>query len=95
MTIHELAQNTAGRLYLYLADEETCERFLKDAEEEGFRFRDGARPTARPRDCIYAVNRDRTLNYVGFAGHAAFMCAEKIGEEALVKIDYRQFRERR
>ena len=91
MTIYQLAQ-TKGRVYVYLADRETARHFLEDLEQEGFAFRDGERPTARPADRIYALNRDRTINFVGFVGHMAFGCgARTIGGERLVRVDYRAF----
>ena len=87
--INELAQNTQGRVYIYCADPATCERFLNNAEAEGFTFLDGALPTSRKRDFIYAVNRDRTINYVGAIGHIAFGAGAKmIGDQPLIRIDY-------
>lgn len=61
--ITDLVHNAQGRVYICCADPATCERFLTDAEAEGFTFLDGALPTSRKRDFIYAVNRDRTINY--------------------------------
>ena len=89
--IKTLVQSTKGRLYIYLDNEDIARRFLSDAENEGFSFCDGVKPTERAADCIYAVNRDLTINYVGFAGHMAFGCASQIGNEQLIKVDYRRF----
>ena len=81
-----------GRVYVYLEDEETAEEFFVRAEEEGFVFGDGEKPSKKQRDCIIAVNKNRTLNYVGFAGHAAFGSGTKmLGNEPLIRIDYRRY----
>lgn len=36
-----------GKVYVYLRDEVIARRFLQDAENEGFTFGDGEKPTAR------------------------------------------------
>lgn len=90
-TIKELATEINGRVYVYLADKETGSRFLKDAENEGFTFCDGVKPTEREMDSIYALNKDMTINYVGFVGHMAYRYADAIAGVPLVKVDYREF----
>lgn len=89
--IKQLLENSNGRVYIYLPDEETCSRFLYDAEAENFTFCDGALPTSRQHSDLYAVNRDNTINYVGFIGHVAFGCANQIGDEKLIRINYRDY----
>ena len=81
----------SGRVFVYLANTEISKRFLQDAENEGFTFCNGARPTSRRADNIMAVNEDRTINYVGFAGHVAFGSATEIGGRPLIKVDYQKF----
>lgn len=63
---------------------------MENAEQEGFVFSDGIKPTARNYDSIIAVNRDMTINYVGFVGRLAFQSDKKIENQQLIKIDYRQ-----
>ena len=63
-TIKELA-NMGERVYVHLKDRETAERFLHDAETEGFTFGDGVSPTDRHWSDLYAIHPDGTLNYVG------------------------------
>lgn len=89
VSIKSLLSSYVGRIYIYLADEYIGRRFLQDAENEGFLFRDGVKPTQREADCIFAINDDMTINYVGFVGHAAYQAADKIGNEPLIRIDYR------
>lgn len=50
---------------------------------------DGVKPTERMPANIMAVNRDMTINYVGFAGRIAYQAADEIGNQPLIKIDYR------
>lgn len=80
-----------GRIYVYLATEDICKRFLRDAESEGFVFTDGMKPTQKHTSDVIAINPDLTINYVGFVGHLAIQVASKIGNQPLHKIDYRQF----
>ena len=56
-TIRELSK-TNGRVYVYLRTPELGERFLRQAEQEGFTFGDGEKPTARQYAEVMAVNRD-------------------------------------
>lgn len=89
VSIKSLLSAHTGRIYIYLATADVSKRFLQDAENEGFTFRDGVKPTQREADSIFAINDDLTINYVGFVGHVAYQSADKIGNKSLVKIDYR------
>lgn len=87
-TITEISQ-LDGRIYVHLATQELALQFLRQAEEEGFTFRDGAKPTSREATEVMAVNPDWTINYVGFAGHVAYGSeATKIGKEKLIRVRY-------
>lgn len=70
--IKSLLSTCNGRIYIYLATKDICKQFLRDAENEGFRFCDGVKPTRRKVDSIFAINDDMTINYVGFIGHIAY-----------------------
>lgn len=83
-----LLSTYTGKIYVYLANEDVGKQFLLDAENEGFTFCDGIKPTARTPANIMAVNRDNTINYVGFVGRIAFQAASNIDNKPLVKIDY-------
>ena len=89
MSIKSLLSAYTGRIYIYFATADIGKRFLQDAENEGFTFRDGVKPTQREADSIFAINDDMTINYVGFVGHVAYRAADKIGNKPLIKIDYR------
>ena len=80
-----------GRVYVYLANKVIGQRFLQNAEQEGFTFCGGAKPTEREYDDIFAINKDMTINYVGFIGHIASRSAKRIGGERLFKVDYEKY----
>lgn len=82
-TIKELA-NMGERVYVHLKDKETAERFLRDAESEGFTFGDGVKPTAHHWSDLYAIYPDRTLNYVGANGRIHYGS----GADGIVRIEY-------
>lgn len=82
-TIKELA-SMGKRVYVYLKDEKTAQRFLRDAEAEGFTFGDSVKPTDRHWSDLYAIHSDSTLNYVGAIGHIEYGS----GEDSIVRIDY-------
>lgn len=94
LSIKSLLSAHTGRIYIYLATADIGKRFLQDAENEGFLFRDGVKPTQREADSIFAINEDLTINYVGFVGHVAYQAANTIGNKPLVKIDYRDILKR-
>ena len=80
-----------GKVYVYLRNEVIVRKFLKDAENEGFTFGDGEKPTARPGNNLYVVNRDWTIIHVGWAGHMAFRSAKRVGEQELIRVDYEKY----
>ena len=84
-TIKELA-NMGERVYVHLKDEETAQRFLREAEAEGFTFGDGVHPTERLWSDLYAIHPDGTLNYVGTVGRIEYGS----GVDSVVRIDYSQ-----
>jgi len=81
-----------GRVYVYLANSDVGEKFLLQAEQEGFTFTDGAKPTERCYAEIMSVNRDITINFVGMNGRIAFGSGAKtIGNETLIRIDFEKY----
>ena len=83
-----------GKVYVYLKNAEIAEKFLRDAQNEGFTFGDGEKPTNHHYSDIIAVNKDKTLNYVGAIGRIAYGSgADKIGNEKLIRIDYEKYLE--
>lgn len=88
--VTELSKSN-GKVYVYLRNEVIVRKFLKDAENEGFTFGDGEKPTARPGNNLYVVNRDWTISHVGWTGHMAFQSAKRIGEKELIRVDYEKY----
>ena len=90
-TIKNIAK-MEGRAYVYLANDEIGIRFMQMAEDEGFTFGDGVKPTERQYAEVMAVNHNATINYVGANGRIAFGSGIKtIGEEILIRIDFEKF----
>ena len=90
-TIKELS-NQNGRVYVYLANAEIGDRFLKQAEAEGFTYGDGMMPTEREYAEIVAVNHDHTINFVGTNGRIAFGAkALSVGAERLIRVDFKKY----
>lgn len=75
------------KIYIYLANKEVGNRFLSDAEKEGFRFGDGISPTEREPDDVMAIHKDRTICYLGWAGHQ-FFYQQKC---KIPRIDYERY----
>lgn len=89
-TITELSKREE-KVYVYLGNHSIAERFLMDAEREGFRFGDGARPTERGISDLFVINQDWSISYVGFVGHMAFKGAKEVGGKKLIRIDYERY----
>lgn len=70
--------------YIHCRSRAIAERFLRDAEAEGFLFCDGIKPTEKDPDDIYAVNSDFTISYTGMFAHIMFGG----GGDNVVWIDY-------
>lgn len=84
-TIKELA-SMGERVCVHLKDEKTAERFLRQAESEGFTFGDGVNPTDRHWSDLYAIHPDGTLNYVGTVGRIEYAS----DTDSVVRIEYEE-----
>lgn len=76
-TLKDLIKKTSKTALVHIADTKTAERFLREAEECGFIFSDGAKPTEKDVSDFFAVHPDMTMNYVGANGRIAFQCRDK------------------
>ena len=72
------------KIYVFLRDDETGEKFLRTAEEEGFTFGDGTKPSERHYSRVMALHADGTLSFVGAIGMMAFGS----GDESIVRVDF-------
>lgn len=70
-TLRDTIRTFTGKVYIRLDAAADGERFLKQAEAEGFRFSDGVLPSARPWAKLFSLTPDGVLSYATFAGHAA------------------------
>jgi hypothetical protein len=90
-TITELSQKN-GKIYVYLANVAIGEKFMQLAEDEGFTFCDGVKPTERCYAEIMAVNGNKTINFVGANGRIAFGSGvKKIGNNDLIRVDFQKY----
>lgn len=87
-SVTELSKRGA---WVYLANETVAKKFLSDAEVEGFTFADGTKPTERPGNDLYAVHKDWTIGWIGWAGHMAFIHPEQIIGKTLICVDYEKY----
>lgn len=88
MTIRDLAMQD-GRVYVRLATLELRQKFMEQAEAEGFTFSDGVKPIKRDADVIMAVNRDLTINYVGMFGRMAYGSETRTTcGKPLIRVEY-------
>ena len=80
-----------GKVYVYLRDEVIADKFLRDAENEGFTFGDGPnRPLDQGIIFMWLI-KIWTISHVGWAGHMAYQSATMIGDQRLIRIDYEKY----
>ena len=91
-TVRNLVNKNDGKVYVYLTNDEIGNKFMRQAEKEGFTFGDGARPTDRCYAEIMAVNDNCTINFVGSIGRMAFGSgAEAVGNRKLFRVDFEKY----
>ena len=91
-TIKNLVNQNAGKVYAYLSNGEIGNKFMQQAEAEGFTFEDGTKPTSRCYAEIIAVNNNLTINYVGSIGRIAFGSgASVVNGQKLIRVDYQKY----
>ncbi len=79
------------KVYVWFKDNKTIERFSDDADAEGFKYADGVSLKNRLPQFRMAINPDRTVNYLGFAGHMAFDVADVVAGKKLIRVDYYRY----
>lgn len=91
-SIKNLVSKSNDKVYMYLANDEIGNKFMQQAESEGFTFDDGAKPTSRCYAEIMAVNDNYTINYVGSVGRIAFGSgAETVNGQKLLRVDFEKY----
>ena len=87
-TIKQLSR-MEGKTYVYLANDEIGNKFMQQAESEGFTFCDGEKPTGRCYAEIMSVNKNLTINFVGSVGRMAFGSGAKtINNQQLIRVEF-------
>ena len=81
-------RNLPRHTFIYCRSRNIAERFLADAEAEGFTFGDGKKPAEKEYDDIFSLHDDLTISYTGWAGHVLFRNA--VGN--LIRIVLRELR---
>lgn len=77
-SIEKMRSEFSGKLYVFFKDQETGERFLRDAEKEGYLF-GKSKPTDKEWADMIAVEKDKTLSYVGAVGRMAYQAGQAVG----------------
>ena len=72
-TLSALRNSFEGKVYIIIKGEELQKQFLNDAEHEGFHF-GTIKPTGSSTDDVIALEPNKQLSYVGFAGRDAIQC---------------------
>lgn len=91
-TIKNLVNDKNSKVYVYLANSEIGNKFLQQAESEGFVFGDNTKPTSRCYAEVMAVNDNLTINFVGANGMIAFGSGTKtITGKNFVRVDFEKY----
>lgn len=88
-TIENLRHTISGKIYVYLDNEKIGKQFMRDAENEGYRF-GKIKPTQSGWSNIIALEGNKQLSYVGFVGYMNFQCNGGDGG-GLTRIDYEKY----
>ena len=90
-TLSALRNSFEGKVYIIIKGEELQKQFLNDAEHEGFHF-GTIKPTGSSTDDVVALEPNKQLSYVGFAGRDAIQCnGGNNAEGQFHLIDYAKF----
>lgn len=91
-TIKNLVNDKNSKVYVYLANSGIGNKFMQQAESEGFVFGDGAKPMSRCYAEVMAVNDNLTINFVGANGMIAFGSGTKtIAGKSFVRVDFEKY----
>ena len=75
-TLEKLLEHD-GKIFIRLEDTAVAERFLRNAEKEGFLMQNGQKPTESEHWSFYQLFHDKTINPFGF-GFAGSMFRHQI-----------------
>ena len=90
-TLAALRNSLDGKVYIIVKGNELRKQFVKDAKTEGFYF-GTIKPTGSSTDDVIALEPNKQLSYVGFAGRDAIQCnGGNNAEGQFHLIDYAKF----
>lgn len=84
-TLTDLRNSLEGKIYVWMKDAETEQKFVADAESEGYLY-GKIRPSDSPVDNIVALHDNKQLSHVGAVGRMDFQSG---GGH---RIDYKKFK---
>ncbi len=85
-TIKQLIRSDR-KIYIYLRNRETKEKFCRDVEAEGITFEGKVKVTVNKLDDIMALLSNGVICYLGFVGR---MCYGS-GSKDAIRIDYEKY----
>ena len=74
-------------VYVHLATMCLARQFLRDAENQGFMFSDGKKPTEKDAASFFAIRSNLTMNYIGTNGRVAYQA----NSDNIVRLEYDHF----
>ena len=83
-SIKGLVMKETRPVYVHTPSKALAKDFLKQAEQEGFLFSDGKRPTKQPLDDYYALHQDLTMNYIGYIGRLRY----NSNDDGILRVEY-------
>lgn len=80
-----------GKVYVFVSTREIEQKFLSDAEAQGFLFGNGDKPTTSSGEDLYLIYSNQELSNVGIVGHLAFQSKDVTCSEKRHYINYEKY----
>ncbi len=80
-----------GKLIIYFSSKNVCKLFQQRAEEEGFTYGDGVKPTERDTTDLICITHNFTICCLGCSGHLAFRTAGWRSPVNVTYVDYGKY----
>ena len=84
LNLVKLAQTSLKPIYIHLSNYGVAQQFLVDAENQGFTFSDGEKPTKKHTSDFFVLHSDFSMNYIGAIGRMAYQCHS----DNIICLDY-------
>lgn len=91
-TLEKLLEHD-GKIFIRLENTTVAERFLRNAEKEGFLMQNGQKPTESEHWSFYQMFHDKTIKPFGFGFAGSMLRHQIIHDTAIdcVSIDYLRY----